>query len=276
MLDEYTFDKNEVIKLNFKDRFFNFNNKVIQFQGGYCSFSEASSASLGYDAEEIFNKSAQAALAVKTGQAKYERDSVLFYDNKKMFELLYAITSTYNTQGRVDILDYGGGMGSMYFQHREMLRDFNYTWIIKEQRKFVEYGNCNLADDILSFTEEMTSAINANMVILGSSLQYIEDAQMVLKEIIEMKPYIVFIDRTPVCTGGNNDSLIYGVFREIVHKPIYEAQYPMYVFDKDVMYNFMKNQGEYALVAEWKPNSEEQFRYKNKKICFESSMWRKI
>lgn len=271
MLDDYTYDSREVIKQTIKSLFLK-NSAVIEFKGGFKDFEEVMNISSGYDYECIFEKSAKAAISVKDGLAKYERDSCLFYDNLKMFELLYAIESTINQEGSANILDFGGGLGSMYFQHRDLLDKSRVKWTIKEQDKFVSFGKEHLSDDVLSFVSDVDIKSGYNLLILGSSLQYIENSKDILKDLLDIQPYMIFIDRTPMCRSGNQE-LVYGVFQEIVRQPIYDAEYPMYVFNKDFFDEMITDRG-YCKLSEWNPTTGGSFRYKNKKIVFESSMWR--
>ncbi len=54
-----------------------FKNKYGWF-GDYHTWGDAVIDTIGYDSDEIFQKVSKASLKVKTGEAVYERDSVIF------------------------------------------------------------------------------------------------------------------------------------------------------------------------------------------------------
>jgi len=96
--------------------------ETIRFTGDYASWDEAERRSNGYAAPEILVKTRAAMLKVKNGEAAFERDSVLFAVMKNNFALLAGLTraATAN-RGHLSVLDFGGSLGSTYFQCRVLL-----------------------------------------------------------------------------------------------------------------------------------------------------------
>ena len=74
---------NFIIKLI--NKFF---KRDIRFVGNYSSWKEATRNSLGYDNKQIFLKSRNSFLKVISKEAKYERDSVLFYSDAVNYPLI--------------------------------------------------------------------------------------------------------------------------------------------------------------------------------------------
>ena len=92
------------------------------FTGDYSSWEEALKFCDGYNKPNILEKVKNSLLKVKKGEAVYERDSVLFdhieYSMPLLVSLLY-MTTVY--KNNLNILDFGGSLGSSYFQNRKFL-----------------------------------------------------------------------------------------------------------------------------------------------------------
>ena len=91
------------------------------FFGDYPTWGEAMRASSGYDAAHILEKVKGALLKVKRGQAIYERDSVLFDRIEYSWPLLTGLLWVASlNENRLSVLDFGGSLGSSYFQNRQV------------------------------------------------------------------------------------------------------------------------------------------------------------
>ncbi len=89
--------------------------------GNFRSWEHAEKKCTGYDSEIIFNKVKDAARQVKNGDAAFERDSVLFHEpdySKTLAKAIKLILSAKNAK-KINVLDFGGSLGSTYFQNRE-------------------------------------------------------------------------------------------------------------------------------------------------------------
>src|SRR5712691_6915719 len=91
----------------------------IIFSGTYESWEAALRDSTGYDAPAIVEKTREALLKVKNGSAAFERDSVLFEKPDYPFPIIAAtLKQALASDGRLSVLDFGGSLGSSYFQCR--------------------------------------------------------------------------------------------------------------------------------------------------------------
>jgi putative methyltransferase (TIGR04325 family) len=206
--------------------------------GNYPSWAAAMQDCEGYDSAEIINKVRSAVLKVKNGEAKYERDSVLFYDEMQDENLLTFLKIAQNTEGGIRVLDFGGSLGSTYFQHKKELAKYqNLIWCVVEQGHFVDIGKKDFEDEFLKFEHSVSVAITKfkpNVLILASVLQYLDAPYDVLKMLIETKIPYVFIDRTPFLPQ-NEDRIV----KQIVPPKIYKASYPSWLFSKNKFQNFI-------------------------------------
>lgn len=239
---------------------------AISVNGDFDSWENALSMTTGYDTQEVFQKTAKAALDVLEGKACYERDSVLFYKESFYYELLYYIERSKKDKDKTLILDFGGGLGSMFFQNRKKFDD-TIEWTIVEQAHFVEFGKKYLQCEGLRFVDAIEEDQKYDVVILGSSLQYIKEWKNVLDMIMRIEPNIVFIDRTPM-----SDTTWIAI--EKVDESIYNASYPLWIFDKKEIDDFFTKWG-YELCGEWQPDTGPSLYWKNKIIRFESIVYSK-
>jgi putative methyltransferase (TIGR04325 family) len=221
--------------------FFSFRN--------YSTWEEAKKASMGYDSEQILNKVRNSLLRVKTGEAVYERDSVLFDEVQYSWPLLAALLWTASRKGnRLNLVDFGGSLGSTYYQNRKFLAHLGEVrWSIVEQRRFVECGKRDFADDRLKFYEDLDSCIREqrpDTILLSSVLQYLEQPYALLEKVLSLGFEFILIDRTTFLEKGDDRITVQKVSPEI-----YEASYPAWFFNREkFLSRFSKR---YELMAEF-------------------------
>jgi len=212
------------------------------FTGNYSSWDLALKECKGYDAPNILEKVKESLLKVKKGEAVYERDSVVFdhveYSLPLLSFLLY-IASAHDNHLR--LLDFGGSLGSSYFQNKKFLDRVNtLEWSIVEQPHFVECGKENFQDEVLKFYHTIQECIlerNPKIVVLSSVLPYISEPYGILKSIVSHNFEYIVIDRTPFFTEEYPDRITI----ETVPPEIYEARYPAWFFNLNRMVGFLSN-----------------------------------
>lgn len=214
-------------------------NEKNYCDGAYYNWDEASRNSIGYNDQEILQKTLRATLAVKEGKAAYERDSVLFDEIQYSWPLTSGLLlAGIKSNGKLNVLDYGGSLGSSYFQNILFLKEFKEVkWNVIEQAHYVDVAKKYIEDEELKFFENiddlnLTSSIN--VALLSSVLPYIKNPFEVLKSIIDLTPKVIIIDRTPFNIDSNENDII-----RIQHVPkeIYSASYPCRFFNEN---NFVK------------------------------------
>src|SRR3989344_6555676 len=160
------------------------------FFGNYKTWQEAQADSIGYDSSVILEKVKNSLLKVKRGEAVYERDSVIFdkveYSWPVLAGLLWVASQKENS---LNVLDFGGSLGSSYFQNLNFLKHLkNLKWNIVEQENFVKCGKEFFENDNLKFfhsVEECLSANEIDVLLASSSIQYLEDPYSFLHKIID-------------------------------------------------------------------------------------------
>ncbi|MGA9347285.1 MAG: methyltransferase, TIGR04325 family [Anaerolineae bacterium] len=200
--------------------------------GDYRSWDEAARASTGYDSERILEKTMIALLKVKSGEAAYERDSVLFDEIQYAWPLLAGLMwVAARCGGTLNVLDFGGSLGSTYFQNRAFLSALpGVRWNIVEQSRHVEIGKAWFEDDRLRFYADITDCLadtQPNVVILSSVLQYLERPYIVFDQILGLPCDHIIIDRTPFWSGPTDRLCV-----QAVPPNIYPASYPSWIFSR--------------------------------------------
>ncbi len=203
--------------------------------GNYASWEAAQKKCPGYDSDVIFNKVKDSLLKVKNGEAIFERDSVLFDKVQYSFPLLSALSLVaINDNLKLKVLDFGGSLGSAFYQNKKMLENLNeLSWNIIEQKHFVEEGIKTFADDKLSFFHTIDDCLqerSINVILLGSVLQYLENPSKLMEDILAKRVDNIIIDRTPIFKNNKDRITI-----QKVPKNIYEAQYPCWILNEQKM-----------------------------------------
>jgi putative methyltransferase (TIGR04325 family) len=202
----------------------------IRFEGDYESWEEALAKCSGYDADNILSKVLEATLKVKRGEAVFERDSVLFDEIEYAWPLLSGLMwAAARDEGRLNVLDFGGSLGSSYFQNGKFLQHLSEVrWNVVEQEHYVEAGRKHIADEQLRFyktIEECLQENQPNVILLSSVIQYLKSPIEILNQLKIVNADCLLIDRTPF-SDSDEDKLVV----QNVPASIYEASYPMWIF----------------------------------------------
>jgi len=209
------------------------NGKGIRFEGSYKSWEEAAALCTGYDAESILDKVLEATLKVKRGEAAFERDSVLFDEIQYSWPVTAALMwAAARNNGELHVLDFGGSLGSSYFQNRKFLSKLRRnSWTVVEQRNFVKIGMDQISDGVLNFNsdiDECCMSLSPNLVLLSSVLQYLPAPFSVLESLAQKQVGLIIVDRTPF----SNDKIEKIKIQHVPEK-IYSASYPCWFFNLD-------------------------------------------
>lgn len=204
----------------------------IYLEGDYASWADALDDSDGYDTEIILTKTIDALMKVKDGSAIYERDSVLFNKIQYAWPLLSGLMwIAARSGGRLNVLDFGGSLGSTYFQNRRFLQTLpSVRWNIVEQPEQVKVGKANFEDEHLKFYNNIETCLlktQPNAIILSSVLQYLEQPVEILRTLLASPCNYLILDRTPFWEGETNRLCV-----QHVPSDIYEASYPSWIFSR--------------------------------------------
>jgi putative methyltransferase (TIGR04325 family) len=217
---------------------------AITFEGPFASWQEAEQLSSGYDNVQILDKVLAATLKVKRGEAVFERDSALFDEIQYAWPLTAGLMwAAACNKGLLRVLDFGGSLGSSYFQNRKFLEGLQYLrWSIVEQTHFVEAGREHIQDKRLVFYPTIAECVaveKPNVLLLSAVLQYLSDPYTVLDELLSSGVEIVLVDRASFSTESEND-----IFKvQITPANIYSSRYPIRYFGYKKFIEYFRMKG---------------------------------
>jgi putative methyltransferase (TIGR04325 family) len=199
----------------------------IHFEGPFESWEAAAAKSTGYDADDILAGVLEATLKVKRGEAAFERDSVLFDDIDYRWPVTAGLMwAAARSNGRLDVLDFGGSLGSVYFQHARLLSALaDVRWNIVEQPHFARAGRAELQDERLRFYDSIAECLqeaSPNVLLISGVLQSLADPEPVMAEFRAVGAAVVIVDKTFV-----NPSTRHRIYVQHVPASIYRASYPV-------------------------------------------------
>lgn len=248
--------------------------KTIKAKGGwsgnYESWEKALADSAGYDSDEILSKVKQSLLKVKSGEAVYERDSVLFSSIEYSWPLLASLMwIAAQNGGNLNLIDFGGSLGSSYYQNKLFLEKLtSVRWNIVEQPAFIACGKENFANESLYFYESIAECIEEtkpNTIVLSSVLQYLRLPYDMLTNIIEFGFEFMVFDLMPFNTIKKDRITV-----QKVDPTIYDASYPCWFLNKEKFLNIITDS--YELHAAF--NSSHQISLDLEKINYEGFIFR--
>lgn len=202
------------------------------FDGDFATWEEANAYCTGYDADEIFKHVRDAALKVKRGEAVFERDSVCFYHEEYRWEVLACLMlGAAKNCGRLNVLDFGGALGSFYIQHKRFFSSLpEHHWGVVEQKHIVECGRNELEEEYLKFyssVDECVADMSVNLILLSSVLPYLEKPYDLLVKLGELKADYIVVDRMPFIDADKDRVVIHRV-----QQSIFPATLPMTIFSE--------------------------------------------
>ena len=224
---------------------------AIDFTGDYASWVDAKRDSDGYESPVILERTTSALLKVQRGEAVYERDSVILDHPEYPFPVVAALLrAAADGHGRLSVLDFGGSLGSTYFQCRRLLgRVPSLEWLVVEQPRHVARGRELFEGGALRFFEtadECMAQYRPNVLLLSGVLQCLPAPYDVLRTLLRYGiPHLV-LDRTAFLRSDRDRLTV-----QAVPEWIYPASYPAWFLSETKLTQAITGAG-YELVADFK------------------------
>ena len=219
------------------------------FEGDYASWDEAARATTGYAAPAILERTRQAAITAKSDPGVFERDSVILPQPEYSLPLLASLMwVALREGGRLDVVDFGGSLGSSFFQLRRFLAAVpELRWAVVEQPHYVDCGNRDLAGDGLSFhrsVEDALRKLRPSVLLFSSVLQYLPTPHATLEQLLSNGFSYVILDRTAFHEGARDRLTV-----QQNPASIYPASYPAWFFAEGPLRDIFLDQ--YRLVYDF-------------------------
>jgi putative methyltransferase (TIGR04325 family) len=103
-----------------------------------------------------------------------------------------------------NIIDFGGGAGYHYFIAKMKLPDFNFKWLVIENRTMVKLCNKKLNYKNLFFFNSLNTIKKTDVFFSSSAINYTKDPIKTIKSIIKLNAKYLYFTRTPL---AENQSL---------------------------------------------------------------------
>lgn len=218
------------------------------WHGEYSTWEKAKRKASGYDSDIILQKVRESAIKVRDGKAVFERDSVLFEKVQYSYPLLAGLMwIAAIKKGKLNVLDFGGSLGSTYYQNKSFLDTLDeINWCIVEQPEFVNEGIANFTTERLHFfysVEDCLKNYPVDVIVMSSVLQYLDRPFDFIEKILNLNVKYLIIDRTPFIDGKDRITI------QRVNPKIYKAEYPCWFFNKENFISRFKRS--YKLILEF-------------------------
>ncbi len=230
------------------------------FEGPYSTWQDAAANAAGWDAPAILGKTLDLSLKIRDGLIEFQQDLVE-YGRIRYSETIIAFLAMASgmNDGKLDIVDFGGSLGTNFAQNRKLLRPFvdggKCHWIIIERPPTVDLGRKHFSDQSLRFfatLDELKAQCDQvpTSFLFSGSMQYIEEPFTLLDQIIEGGMNLVAFDRLFVSTKKQHQIFIQH----------HRATYPTWCFSRNLFVETMSSKG-FVLVEEFSFPPGEQFDY---------------
>ena len=225
------------------------------FDDSFGDWGRAEKAAIGYDSEMIVQRVLSGITAVRDGSAAYERDSVTFphpeYSWPVLAGLMWAAAAD---SGVLRVLDFGGSLGSSFFQYRRFLKTLTeLSWSVVEQETFVKIGRDRVVEPGLAFHDsipDVLAYVQPNLVHFGSSLQYLKNPSEVLEAAARTGATYLLLDRIPVSDLDHDLVTV-----QMIPPSVYPASYAAWVFSMEGLKRMLDK--EWDVVSEFESLGEQ-------------------
>ncbi|MEA2112492.1 MAG: methyltransferase, TIGR04325 family [Patescibacteria group bacterium] len=221
------------------------------FFGNYKTWKEALKRSGGYDDEKILEKVKESLLKIKNREAVYERDSFLFNKTQYSWPITTSLlwVKSQNNDDTLNIIDFGGSLGSSYYQNKKFL-DYikNLRWNIIEQKNFVQCGKEYFQDNQLKFYKNIDDCLKEtkpDTILISSTIQYLENPYKFLQKIINYNFKFIIFDRTTFLKKNSGERITI----QKVSPKIYDASYPTWFLNEQKFLEILNNK--YNLIEDF-------------------------
>jgi len=139
----------------------------------------------------------------RTNIKAFVRLALEHYHRKELigFRNLMPILAGLQLSGNNRVLDFGGGLGFVYFDIAHLGGIHLDSWRVVDYHDVVEYGNANYADSVLSFHSDIESACHdtvPGLVLCAYTLQYHENPYQNLSRLAALQPDVFVLHGLPL------------------------------------------------------------------------------
>jgi putative methyltransferase (TIGR04325 family) len=211
------------------------------WSGDYKSWQDAKKYCTGYDDTSITEKVLSSILETKDQAERYERDSSIIEGTPDFALNSLRWIKALAKNHKINLVDFGGSLGSSFFQLKPFFDDYSVSWNIVEQEHVSAIGESTLQDDELKFFSSIKNIPNITSIstfFSSCAIQYLQDPYKSLNDLnLAEFNYLIF-DRLSVIERDKDLLTI-----QVVPKNRYEAIYPCWFLSKEIFLNYLSELG---------------------------------
>lgn len=182
------------------------NFQYNSFRGNFRNFNEINKKLTNYDSSKNILRATNALKIASKSNYLIDRDGEVLQSKNQNFQLLKIMSKLLNKSKFNCVVDYGGSLANFYRNNYNYLRKYNLIWIVIDNKKICSVGKKLVKRKNIYFFENLNQVnkfiISRNLKIVfflfGSSIQYIQKFEKILKQIKSLKINHIIIDRQPV------------------------------------------------------------------------------
>jgi putative methyltransferase (TIGR04325 family) len=210
--------------------------------GPFASWEAAAARASGWDSPGIAELALAAALKVRDGAAAFERDSVARDSIIYSPTILAALLLAADRYRALNVIDFGGGLGSNYFQNLRLIRAMSgvpTSWNVVERAPLARIGVERFQTAQLRFHDDLGAVRLEHPVLLFTgSLQYVADAFALLESALEMTD-IIALDRVLVWSEAEHAVFV----QRLDPRRFDQVTLPTWCFAKDALIDWFAARG---------------------------------
>jgi putative methyltransferase (TIGR04325 family) len=207
------------------------------FTGPLASWADALRQSDGWDAPAITRKTLEVSRQVRDGTIAFQQDTIAHESVRYSATVLaFLLLATSGRTGRCEIIDFGGSLGTHYYQNRKILAQITGStvgWNIVERPDIAALGREHFREPGLTFfasLAEAKAALSAPPAafLFSGSLQCLEEPFRALDDAVALGARVLAFDRLLVSPGERHEIYL----QRPNPQRYYRATYPAWCFAK--------------------------------------------
>lgn len=174
--------------------------RLLPCPGGWQEAASVARSHWREDPLPHFERVRIATSAVRDGRAPGTRDSVILPTPEFQYPVLAGILRSAVAHPRLRVLDFGGSLGSSYFQFRAFAPLVDVSWHIVELPELVAIGKAEFESPQLAFHRTLEEALDTapHVALFSAALQFVEDAHSLLDRVTASECESLILDRVPL------------------------------------------------------------------------------
>ena len=138
---------------------------------------------------------------------------IRFFLKKKKYnrQIVEALILTKKNKNEINICDYGGSLGSLYFQNKDALK-MKIKWSVIDLKKVVKFGKKNMTTNSLvffNFIKEMKKLRSPNTLLISGFIQYVNNPFKMLSSMLKDGNFeFIIIDRVYFLSDNKSNTLV--------------------------------------------------------------------